>query len=126
MKLSNLFIFNAVVALPFGLGFLLAPGLMASLYQVETSPSANLVGQFFGVSLIAIGLVTWLARYVTDADAEKAIVLGLMISDVLGLIVALMGMVNGVLNALGWLSVAIYLVLSAGYAYFYFGKLRKA
>ena len=33
---------------------------------------------------------------------------------------------HGVLNALGWLSVAIYLVLSAGYAYFYFARLRRA
>ena len=122
MKLSSLLVFNTIVALPFGLGFLLAPGVMANLYGVSTDPAANLIGQFFGVSLIAIGLLCWFARYVSDADAQRAIIQALLIADVLGLIVAVMGMVSGVLNALGWLTVALYLILSLGYAYFRFVK----
>lgn len=122
MKLSNLFVFNTIVALPFGLGFLLAPGAMANLYGVPTDPAANLIGQFFGVCLIAIGLLTWFARGVDDSKAQRAIIQALFIADVLGLIVAVMGMVTGVLNALGWLSVALYLILSLGYSYFLFMK----
>jgi hypothetical protein len=122
MKLSNLFVFNTIVALPFGLGFLLAPGAMANLYGVPTDPAANLIGQFFGVCLIAIGMLTWFARSVSDAKAQRAIMQALFIGDVLGLIVALMGMLSGVLNTLGWLTVALYLILSLGYGYFLFMK----
>ncbi|OGO35336.1 MAG: hypothetical protein A2W35_22170 [Chloroflexi bacterium RBG_16_57_11] len=126
MKLSNLLIFNTIVALPFGLGFLLAPGAMANLYDVSTDPAANLIAQFFGVSLIAIGLLTWFARNVADSKAQKAIIQALLIADVLGLIVAVMGMVSGVLNTLGWLTVVLYLLLVLGYGYFLFMKPGKS
>jgi hypothetical protein len=41
---------------------------------------------------------------------------------VIGLIVSLMGTLSGVVNAVGWSAVLIYLVLAAGYAYFQFMK----
>lgn len=47
-KLNNLFVFNAVVALAFGSGFALMPEIMGNIYGVDTSTSANLMGQFFG------------------------------------------------------------------------------
>jgi hypothetical protein len=41
---------------------------------------------------------------------------------VLGLLVAIHGQRVGVVNALGWSSVAVYTFLLLGYAYFVFGK----
>ncbi len=122
MKLSNLLVINAIVALVYGISFVLAPTKVLSLYGMTQGTSEALAGQYFGVALIAIGLLTWLARSVTDSDAQRAIILALLISDVIGVIVSVLGTVSGVMNAVGWSAVGIYLLLGLGYAYFQFMK----
>jgi hypothetical protein len=122
MNVRNLFVLNAVLALAFGLGFLLLPGTMVALYGMEALPSANLLGQLFGVELIAVGLLCWFVRGVSDSAAQRAIMLALLIADVAGLIVVLIGTLSGVMNMVGWSGVAIYFVLAVGYTYFRFIK----
>ena len=122
MRLSILLILNAVIALVFGIGFVLVPGTMGTLYGMTPGPEVNLAGQFFGVELIAVGLLCWLARNVSDSAAQRAMILAFLIADVIGLIVSIMGTLSGVFNAVGWSAVVIYLVLSLGFAYFQFMK----
>ena len=122
MKLKTLLVFNAIAALVYGAGFVLVPATVLTLYGATVSPSANLVGQLFGVTLIGIGLICWLARNVTDPGAQRAIVLAQLIATVIGVIVAVMGTISGVMNAVGWSAVVIYLLLALGYAYFQFAK----
>jgi hypothetical protein len=122
MKLKTLLVFNAIVALVYGVGFVLVPAIVLTLYGATVSPSANLVGQLFGVTLTGIGLICWLARNVTDPGAQRAIVLAQLIATVIGAIVAVMGTISGVMNAVGWSAVVIYLLLALGYAYFQFAK----
>jgi hypothetical protein len=122
VKLRNLFVLNALLGLAFGVGFVLLPGTMLELYGMEQTLSANLAGQLFGVELIVVGLLCWLVREIPDSAARRGIMLALLISDVVGLIVVLRGTLSGVMNAMGWSGVAIYLVLAAGYAYFRFLK----
>ncbi|MFQ5595826.1 MAG: hypothetical protein ACE5HA_16895 [Anaerolineae bacterium] len=122
MKLSTLLVINAIVALVYGISFVLVPATVLSLYGVTQGPGETLTGQFFGVALIAIGLLTWFARDVTDSEAQRAIILALLISDVIGVIVAVLGTLSGVMNAVGWSAAVIYLLLALGYAYFQFVK----
>ena len=122
MKLSNMFVVNAIVALFFGISFVLAPTVVLSLYGMTQGTSEALAGQYFGVELIAIGLLTWFARNVADPDAQRAIIRALLISSVIGVVVSLLGTLSGVMNALGWSSVVIYLFLTIGYGYFEFMK----
>lgn len=119
MNLKNLFIFNAVVAVAYGLGFVLAPGVLADIYGMDNTPSVYLMGQLFGVELIAVGLLCWFIKNDTDAVNIPKIILALLIADIVGLVVSLMGTLAGTLNALGWSAVLIYLVLVVGYAYFW-------
>src|SRR3989304_6058388 len=118
MKLSNLLILNAVIALAFGIGFLLLPGPLVALYGATPGPQINLVGQFFGVELIHVGLLAWLARNVADGLAQRAMVLAFLVGDALGLVIALIGTLSGVLNAVGGSAVVIYAILTLGYAHF--------
>ena len=122
MKLSNLLVVNAIVALGYSISFLLVPATVLSLYGVTQGPGEILMGQFFGVALIAIGLLTWFARNVADSEAQRAIILALLISSIIGVIVAVLGTVSGVMNAVGWSAIGIYLLLALGYAYFQFMK----
>ena len=62
------------------------------------------------------------ARNAEASQARKAIVLALSIGYGIGFIVALIGQLGGVVNTLGWLTVAIYLLLALGFGYFQFTK----
>ena len=122
MRLSTLLVFNTVVALAFGVAFLLIPATAASIYGVAATPATDLLGRFFGVELVGIGLLCWLARNVSDNASQRAIIFAMLIADAIGIVVSLMGTLSGVMSAVGWSAVLIYLVLAAGYAYFAFAK----
>lgn len=122
MKLKLLLVFNTVVALVFGVGFLLVPTTVAGLYGMSSNPVASLAAQFFGAALIGIGLICLLLRDVADPVSQRAIVLSQFVSTIIGAIVAVMGTTSGVMNAVGWTSAAIFLFLALGYGYFLFAK----
>jgi uncharacterized membrane protein len=122
MKFSTLLIINAIVGLVFGIGFLLVPAFVLTVYGVSSGLAVNLVAQFYGVELVAVGLLSWFARYEQDPSAQRPIILAFLISDVIGLIISLIGTLTGVLSAVGWSAVVIYLFFSLGFAYFQFMK----
>jgi hypothetical protein len=122
MNSKNLFVLNTIIAIVFGLGFLLVPAVVLSLYGVPQDPATELIARFFGTALIGLGLICWFTSDISDAAALRAIMLGLVISHTAGLIVAVVGTVSGVLNAFGWSAVILYLVLVLGYAYLLFMK----
>ncbi len=120
MKLSVLFIITSVIALVFGILFVIIPGPMYSLYGIESNMMLNYMGELFGAALIAIGLISWMSRNAADSEARRAVILSFFIADAIGFIVALIGQLNDVVNALGWLTVVIYFFLSLGFAVFQF------
>ncbi len=123
MKPKSLFVLNTIIALLFGLGFLLVPAAVLSLYGVSPlDPVTEVTARFFGSALIAIGLICWFGRNLQDPAALRAIMLGLVISHTTGLMVAILGTVSGVLNAFGWSAVILYLILVLGYTYLLFIK----
>ncbi len=122
MKLKVLFIITAVCAVVFGVAFVIIPTRLYSLYAIESTEGLNYMGQLFGAALIGIGLIAWLVRNAADSDARKAIVLSFFIADGIGFVVALIGQLNEILGSLGWLTVAIYFLLSLGFGYFQFSK----
>ena len=122
MKLKILFIITAVCAVVFGVVFLIIPTELYSLYAVDSTEGLNYMGQLFGAALIGLGLIAWSARNANDSDARKAIVLSFFIADGIGFIVALIGQLNSIVGPLGWLTVAIYLLLTIGFGYNQFSK----
>ncbi len=122
MKLKVLFIITAIVAVVFGVAFAIIPAQVYSLYDIESSAGLNYMGQLFGAALIGYGLIAWLARKAADSDSRRAIILAFFISNGVGFVIALIGQLNEILGSLGWLTVAIYFLLSLGFGYFQFFK----
>ena len=118
MKLSTLMTINTVVAAVFGIAFVLVPGQVVSLYDVEETAALNYTGQLFGAALVAFAVLSWSARNAADSDARRAIVLALFIGDAAGFVLALIGQLGSVVGALGWSTVVIYLLLALGFGYF--------
>lgn len=117
MSVKSLFQVNAVIALLYGIGLLIVPSPFLGMYDIGVTTGTALVAQLFGVSLIAVGLITWFARDSAPNDARQAIMQGLFWTDVLGTVVAVLGIVSGAVNALGWSTVAVYALLATAYGY---------
>jgi len=119
MNLRTFLIISALVALVYALGLILMPAFMATTYGLGTSASEQLLSRLFGVELLALGLIQWLAKDLPAASV-RPIITGSLVANAVGVIVALMGTLGGVMNSLGWSAVAIYLLLGLGFAYFQF------
>jgi hypothetical protein len=122
MNIKTLMIINAIVAVVFGIAFILVPAQMSSLYGVTADEPQKYIGQLFGAALIGFAILTWSARNAADSDARKAIVLALFIGDGIGFIIALIAQLGNVVNEVGWSTVAIYLILALWWGYFQFSK----
>jgi uncharacterized membrane protein YfcA len=118
MNLNMFLLISAIVAALFGLGFVLVPGFMFSIYGVASSPAAILGFRLFGSVLIAIGVLTWLLKDSTDWPAIKALLLSVAIGNAIGFLLVFFATINGTLSAMGWSAVLIYLLLLIGEGYF--------
>ncbi len=122
MKISTFMIINAVVGAVYGVAFVLVPGQVFSIFGVEASAILKSTGQMLGAYAVGIAVLTWSARKSNDSAARRAIVLALFIGNAVGFVVTLIGQLNNVIGALGWSTVAIYLLLALGFGYFQFAK----
>jgi len=122
MRLSTLLLIGGLLALVFGLGFLLVPRPMLTFYGVPPDPSVVLMARFFGTALVQLGLVLYLIRDVGDPRTQRGVVIGSFIGSVAGLVVALTGQFWGLVNQFGWTTVAIYGLLTLGYGSIMFGR----
>ena len=123
MKLKNWMIAKSIVVLVFGIGFVLIPAILAGFYGMSVDPVAVLMSRLFGAAFIMEGIVLWFARNTDRDDAAcQGIMIGAVVSNLIGFIVCLQATLAGTWNALGWLSVALYLVFGLAFAYFLFIK----
>lgn len=120
MKLRNMYLLNTVVCLLFALGLLLMTPVMLQLFGMDATNDAQTLGRLLAVELVVGGMVTLLARDVTDAKARSAINNANILAGVLGVVVALNGTLTNVLGWFGWVIAAVYLVIALGFAYFQF------
>ncbi len=122
MKLSTLFIINAVLAFLFGLGFLLIPTTLVSFYGVELNPAAVYIARLLGAAYLGFAAISWLVQNSKAAAEVRALVLSFFIAETLAFVVSLIYQLQGLSNALGWTTVAIFLLLGLGFGYFYWKK----
>jgi hypothetical protein len=120
MNVRTYFAVFAILAVLFGIGFILAPGAVLANYGITTTPAVAVMSRLFGGTLVAIAIIQWLARDF-DPGTTRAVLMGVGVADAINCIIAIMATSAGTINALGWSTVAIYLVgaLVAGYFLMY-------
>jgi len=119
MKLRTFLMIAAVVALVYAVALLLLPEFMATTYGMGTSASEILLARLFGTELLVLGLLYWLGRDLTG-DNARAMITASVVGNAVGVVVSLMGTLNGAMNSMGWSAVAVYLLIGLGFAYFQF------
>jgi hypothetical protein len=118
MRLSYLFTIAAVLSLLYGLGFVILPEQLLSIYGIPTDAGGLLFARLFGAALTGLGVLTWLIRSADAWDALRAVLLGLVAFNMISVVVLLLAQIDGTVNALGWINVAIFLLLALGFGYF--------
>ena len=106
---------NAVLTFGFGIAFIVAAGTIAPMYGMTLTPGGLLLVRLLGAAFIGFGVICFQARDAADSPARRAIALGIVVGNALGAVIALLGVTSGAQNSLGWLSVALYAILAAGF-----------
>ena len=122
IKLGTFLAIAAVIAVLFGIGFVLAPGRIVALYGAVLTPAGEVVGRILGSSLIAIALMFWASREQQGADVLRAVLIAGLVANALDLLIMLHATVSGIVSGLGWASVLMHILLAAGFGYFAFGR----
>jgi len=122
VKLSHVFSFNALVALVYAIGLLLAPNTVIGLHGLPAGETQALMARYFGVALLGLGLIAWFVRDIAHPPLKDDITLSLFLSSLAGFMLSLQGTLSGQMNAIGWLPTAVYLLVFLGFGYYRFFK----
>jgi hypothetical protein len=118
MKLKTWMLVNTVVAGLFGLALVLVPGTLIATYGVTADAGVRYVGQQLGACFLGIAALCWFTKDAPASETLTAIFQGLFLLNGVAFVVSLVAQLNGVMNAVGWSSVVIYLLLGLGWTYF--------
>ena len=120
MNKKNLMMAFGVVALIFGIGFLVAPATMAEIYDLPTENlQSNLVARFFGSTLIAVSVMNFFA---STGGATRPVIYGDIVGCVLGIVATVIWMGSDLNVDLMWLNIVIYGVFGLAFIYLEFVK----
>ena len=125
MKLKTLFITNAIIILPSGLGFLVAPAYFLAVSGISLGSGGAYMVQLLGVAYVAISALCWLVRDAEESSALRAIIASSFLHTALGSAIAVYAQASGVVNNYGWITVVLYAGLAISYGYFLFVEPMK-
>jgi hypothetical protein len=124
MTYRILFVLNAIVAFLFGAAFLVVSSMALKQFGVDDYASTRLMTQFFGTAMLALGLVLWFAKDVTDEAVSRGFGIALLVGALAGLIITIIGTVSGTLRSFGWVAMLVYVLFGLAYAYLVFLRPR--
>lgn len=122
MKPSNLFLVSGLIALIYGLLLLIMPDQFLSNFSAAglTAPLTGL-GRTLGATLVGLGTIFLLGRNATG-DACAALATGILVGNALSAANQAYGIMQGGLNSMAWINVAIIGALALWAAMVRFGK----
>ena len=118
MNLKNVFTLNAVLVGIFGLGFLIAPGFLLASFGAQSDPVAAMMARGYGSAHLAAAIISWLVRNDPPSHIRRVIALAFGIEHGLIALVILLNVLAGTINAMGWPTVVIDVLLTIGFILF--------
>ena len=117
MTSKSMLTITAIVAILYGLAFVLIPDNLNALYGVPSAPHTALYTRFFGSALLGLGVITWFAKDFRSWDAIRGVLIGTAVTTAIGGLIALFAVVTGLSNAMTWTSVLVYALIFVGAVY---------
>ena len=122
MKIRTFLSINAILLGLFGLGFLIIPARMFGLYGATTNQLGLLAARAFAVVTLQVAVIIWVVRDDANTRIFRVLIPVLLVGYSISFFLALQGQIVGTLNDIGWLNVALYLLLASGCVYYQFSK----
>jgi hypothetical protein len=108
MKQRAFLVLMAMLALAFGLAFVVAPAKFGEEIGLNIASSDRPIAVMLGAAMLAWGMILWSARRFDDA-AQKAVIRATGLADAIGFAGALAACMSGALNIFGWLIPLVFL-----------------
>ncbi len=119
-KVKYIFIFNAVLALFFGLGFMFIPEILMTMIGFSDEADGPTAFRFFGILVFGISILTFAVRNEDTSSVRRSIILFLFIAYVL--MVVFHFIFCDLSNLMLWFVIVIHTILAIAYGYFLFKK----
>lgn len=100
----------------FGVALIIMPNLVFDFLGVGLGVGGTFVAELFGAALLGIGLTQFMGRNLPHRRQDVG---AYALADLLGLIIVIMAMASGLMNALGWVIAALYALAAGGFGYAY-------
>ncbi|MDW7755739.1 MAG: hypothetical protein SCH68_11295 [Brevefilum sp.] len=116
--MNTLFLVTMIIQAIFGLGFTLIPGFMLAPFGVTLDPIAEVFVNLFGAALLGYLVLLWYARKSNNLDFKKGTIYCHFVYSLIAMVVMIIANLSGLVNAMGWVIVAKYVVLLIWFGYF--------
>jgi hypothetical protein len=115
MFLNLVFLLHALSSVLFAVPLLLVPAWLIGLLTggAPVNPLAEDLARLYGVGLVLITVVTWMARSSPSSNARRIVVISMLVNEALGAVVSLT--IHFPLAR--WVAVISYLLFAVAYAY---------
>ena len=123
-KFKILLTINAVLAAVSGIACMVMPDQLLAHYDVNLPSMGLVVYQFWGATLLGLGLLIWLFRDTSDHNLQWKISLSLFITNALCCVMAVRGQYAGA-NSRGWSMVILFGLFALIYGVLALMKPRK-
>ena len=121
--MKTLFNVNIIVALLFGLGFILVPVTLLDLYGVSLSDQGITVARLFGSAILSFPVLLWYAGRSDNPEYMKGASRTLFTYWLLGTIFLIIAQLDGQLDELfGWVTIGLHAALLLWYGNYIFLK----
>lgn len=122
LSLPTFLLIAAVIEGLFGVGFLLLPEAVLAPLGVKLNAAGIMMTRTFGCALIAFALTFWWLRELPSSLASTAVFRAAAIYFAVSAVPLLLGITSGLANALAWGTLAIHILLAAGFWHFGFRR----
>jgi hypothetical protein len=122
MPLRTLLLIAAVVEAFFGIQFVFVPDFAVAPMGVVLNPAGLLIARMFGAALIAFAFLFWSVRDAAPGAALTAILRAAAIYYAVSTVPLLLGVLGSLANGLGWVTIVLHILLTAGFYNFGFRK----
>ena len=120
--LKVVFLVHVAVVLVFGLGYLLIPEQVGSIYGLKTEPPITDISRLLGAAMLGWALSSWMAWRALDRETVRIVVAAETVWTALGALVMLYSLLFNGFPALGWLNFVLLAAFSLVFAWYNFRK----
>jgi hypothetical protein len=116
--MNTLLLVYMIVEAIFGIGFLLAPGLLMGPMGVTLDITSANFARLLGTLIISVPVLLFFARRSAGTEFKKGVVYSAFTYLLLSTVLLFINQLNGLMNVLGWGIVMLHLAFMIWFGYY--------